>query len=83
MTMMRHVGVREFKDHANALINAAEPLVIERHGQPVGVYLPLPKADKAAAAEAAARLDQTVTAIRERLGMSEDEFVALFLDDRV
>lgn len=75
---MKHIGVREFKDHANGLINANEPLVIERHGQPVGVYLPLPRVDKAAAAEAAARLDATLAAIRERLGLSEDELVAAF-----
>ena len=77
---MKHVGVREFKDHAHALINAAEPLVIERHGQPVGVYLPLPSGDKAAAAEAAARLDETLAAIQARLGLSEDELLAAFLE---
>ncbi len=77
---MKHVGVREFKDHADALINAAEPLVIERHGQSVGGYLPLPHADKAAAAAAAARLADTLAAIQARLGLSEDELVAAFLE---
>lgn len=37
---MRHVGVREFKDRANALLNAGEPLVIERRGRAVGAYIP-------------------------------------------
>jgi hypothetical protein len=77
--MVKRVGVREFKDHANAFINAAEPLVIERHGQAVGVFLPIPRVDKAAAAEAADRLAETVTAIRTKLGMTEDEFIAAFL----
>jgi antitoxin (DNA-binding transcriptional repressor) of toxin-antitoxin stability system len=77
---MKHVGVREFKDHANALINAAEPLVIERHGQPVGFYLPLPRSDRAAALAAAERLAETTDAIRTQMGWSEDELVAAFLE---
>ena len=78
---MKRIGIREFKDHANALINAAEPLVIERHGQPVGVYLPLPNADKAAATAAAAALSTTLADLQTRLGLDEDAFVAAFLED--
>lgn len=73
--------IRDFNDHANALINAAEPLVIERHGRPVGVYLPLPASDKAVAVAAAARLGDTLASIQVRHGLSESELVAAFLTD--
>ncbi len=35
---MKHIGVREFKDRANALLSADEPLIIERHGRAIGAY---------------------------------------------
>lgn len=75
---MRHVGVRECKDRANALLNAGEPLVIERRGRAVGAYIPFQAADKAAAATAT-DLAATLAAIRERTGLGEDELVAAFL----
>jgi hypothetical protein len=78
---MRSVGVREFKDQANALLNADEPLIIKRHGQAIGAYIPFQKADKEAAARSADKLAATLEAIYARTGITEDEFVAAFLDD--
>jgi hypothetical protein len=78
---MKTVGVREFKDQANALLNGDEPLIVKRHGQAIGAYIPFQKADKAAAARAADKLAATLEAIYAETGMTEDEFVAAFLDD--
>lgn len=78
---MKSVGVREFKDQANALLNAEEPLLITRHGQAIGTYIPFRRADKAAAARAAERLEATLNTIYAKTGMTEDEFMAIFLDD--
>ena len=78
---MKSVGVREFKDQANAYLNAAEPLIIKRRGEAIGAYIPFRKADKAAAAQAADKLAATLEAIYARTGMTEDELVAAFLDD--
>lgn len=80
---MKRVGVREFKEEATALINAAEPLVIEKHGTPVGFYIPLTVKDKTGpeAKAAVERLDAIVADILERTGMTEDEFVAELTGD--
>jgi antitoxin (DNA-binding transcriptional repressor) of toxin-antitoxin stability system len=73
---MRHVGVREFKDKATALLGAGETLVIERHGKPVGFYIPMVAKDRAAGREALERLGETIEAILERTGLTEDDLVA-------
>jgi antitoxin (DNA-binding transcriptional repressor) of toxin-antitoxin stability system len=76
---MRRIGVREFKDHASALLNAEELLIVEKHGRPIGAYIPFQASDRAAADKAAAELAETLEAIYARTGMSEDELVAAFL----
>ena len=73
---MKRVGIREFKDKATSLIAEEKGLVIERHGKPVGFYIPLVKKDKAAAKEAAERLERTIESILERRGMTREEFEA-------
>ena len=73
---MKRVGVREFKDRATALIAEEKGLVIEKHGKPVGFYIPLVKKDKAKAKEAAAKLEHTLEGILERTGMTRAELEA-------
>ena len=73
---MKRVGIREFKDKVTALIAEEKGLVIERHGKPVGFYIPLVKKDKAKAKEAAERLERTIESILERTGMTREEFEA-------
>ena len=75
---MKRVGVREFKDKAAALINEEKGLVIEKHGKPVGFYIPIPKKDKAKAEEAAARLEGTIERVLERTGMTREELIEFF-----
>ena len=71
---MKRVGVREFKEKATALIAEADTLVIEKHGKPVGFYIPLRQKDKAQAREAAERLEQVLEGILQRTGMTREEF---------
>lgn len=72
---MRHVGIREFRNQATTMLSAGETLVIERHGKPVGFFVPIEAKDRAAGREALGRLGQAVHAVLERTGMSEDELV--------
>jgi antitoxin (DNA-binding transcriptional repressor) of toxin-antitoxin stability system len=76
---MNKVKLRKLKDHPATLADAGEPLVIKRHGEAIGVFIPFKKADKAAAARAADKLAATLEAIYTKTGMSEDEFIAAFL----
>lgn len=78
---MKRVGIREFKEKATVLLAEAEAMVVERHGTPIGFYIPLPKKDKAEAQRAAERLQQTVDKVLEQTGMTEDELVAFMTED--
>lgn len=39
--IVRHVGVREFRDRATGLLKEAEPIAVERHGKVIGFYIPV------------------------------------------
>ncbi len=70
---MERVGVREFKTNATTLLASNETIVIERHGTPIGFFVPVAAVDRAASAEAMDRLSTVLAGIAERLGISEDE----------
>jgi uncharacterized protein YcaQ len=79
---MKHVGVREFRDHATKYFAGDEVIAIERHGELVGYYMPatheqrkLPKMSKAEAVEELAR---TAQFLMERTGFTEDELARFF-----
>ena len=78
---MRSVGVREFRDHATKLIGAGETLVIERHGEPVGFFVPIVAKDRRAGSQALERLDVLVTEVLEETGLTEDELVSEIVGD--
>ncbi|MGA2071979.1 MAG: prevent-host-death protein [Terriglobia bacterium] len=73
------VGIREFREKlANYLLQADKPLVITRHGDTVGYYLPARRKrsenERAALKQAAARLEE----ILDAEGIQEDEMVEDF-----
>lgn len=73
---MRSVGVREFRDQATQLMNAGETLVIERHGEPIGFFVPIAAKDRRAGREALGRLGQAVDELLAATGLTEDQLVA-------
>ena len=75
---MRSVGVREFRDRATQLIASGETLVVEKHGEPVGFFVPIVAKDRCAGAAALDRLGETVNDVLAKTGLTEDEFVAEF-----
>ncbi len=71
------VGVREFRQDLAGYIDQAEPVTVTRHGQALGLFIPVHhdrKAEIAAYAEAAKKASTLLTA----LGMSEDDVVVEF-----
>ena len=72
---MRHVGVREFKDQATTILASGETLVIERHGTPIGFYIPIDAKDRDGGRAALERLGDTVGEVLVAAGVSEDELV--------
>ena len=74
---MKTVGVREFRDHATRYLSGDEPITIERHGRPIGVYTPLRQATYEQRVEALDRLGEAVDAVLAESRLTEDELVEL------
>lgn len=73
---MRAVGVREFRDQATSMMAQGETLVIERHGEPIGFYVPIAATDRKAGRKALGRLGAAVEGLLVTAGLDEDELVA-------
>ena len=72
---MRTVGVREFRDQATSMLGAGETLVIERHGEPIGFFVPISAKDRRAGRAALGRLGTVVDEVLRAAGVDEDELV--------
>lgn len=72
---MRTVGVREFRDQATSLMAAGETLVIERHGEPIGFFVPITAKDRRAGRAALGRLGELVDDVLAQAGVGEEELV--------
>ena len=72
---MKKVGVREFRDQATSMLGAGETLVIERHGEPIGFFVPITAKDRRAGREALGRLGDVVDDVLRAAGIDEEELV--------
>jgi antitoxin (DNA-binding transcriptional repressor) of toxin-antitoxin stability system len=72
---MRVVDVREFRDGATSLMSAGETLLIERHGTPIGFFVPVAAIDRRAGREALGRLGEAAEALMARAGLDEEALV--------
>ena len=70
---MRSVGVREFRDQATSLIASGETIVVERHGEPVGFFVPIVAKDRRTGREVLGRLGDLLVEVAARSGLSEDD----------
>lgn len=70
---VRHVGVREFKDQATSMMSTGETLVIERHGKPIGFFVPVNAKDRKRGRAALGRLGQAVAKILDETGLDEEQ----------
>lgn len=75
---MKRVGVREFRDHATQYLAGDDVLTIERHGQPIGVYIPTAGNRRKRLKERLDSLEKTVQRILADTSLTEDEFADLF-----
>lgn len=72
---MRSVGVREFRDQATTLMASGEMIVIERHGEPIGFFVPISATDRREGRAALGRLGQLVASVLDEADVSEDDLV--------
>ena len=76
---MKRVGVREFRDNATKYFAGDEAIVIERHGEQIGVFIPTAKRVTGETKRSGmARLDQAVDRFLQDTGMSEAELERWF-----
>lgn len=73
---MRTVGVREFRDQATSMMGAGETLVIERHGEPIGFFVPIAAKDRRAGRAALGRLGAALEGVLASSGLDEEVLVA-------
>jgi len=69
------VGVREFRQDLAGYVDQSEPVTVTRHGQAVGLFIPV-KRDRQADLEACEAAAQEAHALLEKWGITEDEAVA-------
>jgi len=75
---MRKVGIKEFRDNATKLFASGETMLIERHGHPVGYFIPVKRKNTEAAKQALVQLEEAVNKLVEETGLSEDELADFF-----
>lgn len=82
---MRSVGVREFRDQATTLMKLGETIRIERHGKPVGFFVPVPtpKHNRREIDESLDRVGEVVERVLAQTGLDEEDLVrALVPEDQ-
>ncbi len=72
---MGSVGVREFRNQASSMMSSGETLVIERHGRPIGFYVPVTAKDRKAGRKQLGRLGAAVESLLSSNEITEDELV--------
>ncbi len=80
---MRKVGVKEFRDNATKLLAAGETMLIERHGHPVGYFIPVKQATQDTARNALEKLEEAAHKLLEETGLSETELADFFSSKQV
>ena len=75
--MTASVGVREFRQGLAEFIDQHEPVTITRHGQTVGLFVPVPR-DRRAELQAYAQAATKANQVLRDLGLTEDEVVSEF-----
>lgn len=75
---MKRIGVREFRDHATRYLAGDDVLAIERHGKPIGYYIPAGSQDRTDATQGLPIWESIAQRMMAETGMSEDELADLF-----
>ena len=70
------VGIREFRAALSEYIDADTPVTITRHGQAVGLFVPL----RRPSAEALQRLRAAKAKVQETMPLTEEEVEAMVAD---
>jgi hypothetical protein len=76
--LMQRVEIEELRERAAELLTGTEALSVERQGQPVGVYLPVPRTLPRDAQDSMTTLRAAVAAALAQGQISAEELADLF-----
>lgn len=78
---LTRMGVRQYRQDIPRVIREGQPIVIERHGQPVGIYIPIKQRDREKESRLMAELADSLKELREETGLSEEELAQLIEEE--
>ncbi|HEY7908065.1 MAG TPA: hypothetical protein VIC60_04290 [Thermomicrobiales bacterium] len=70
---VKHVGVRELRGDLAEKLKGSEPIVIERHGQVLGIYVPVQPVDRTKAEAAFNEFHEALEDVLRESGMTREE----------
>ncbi len=70
---VKHVGVRELRGDLAEKLKGSEPIVIERHGQVLGIYLPVQPLDREKLEAAYNEFQAALEEVLRQTGMTREE----------
>ena len=72
------VGIREFRERLTSYLESSTPLAITRHGETVGLYIPVRRKRKEADLAAFRKAGEQLDALIAAAGASEEQMVQDF-----
>ncbi len=79
---VKHVGVRELRGDLAEKLKGSEPIIIERHGQVLGIYVPVQQVDRAKVAEALEQFHAIIERVLRESDITREELVDTFMFER-
>jgi antitoxin (DNA-binding transcriptional repressor) of toxin-antitoxin stability system len=64
------------------MMGAGETLVIERHGEPIGFFVPIVAKDRRAGRDALGHLAELLDDLRARTGLTEEQLAQVLIRGR-
>lgn len=78
---LTRMGVRQYRQDIPRVIREGQPIVIERHGQPVGLYIPIKQRNHDKEARLMQELADSLKELWEASGLSEEELAQLIEEE--
>lgn len=79
---IKHVGVRELRGDLAEKLKGSEPIIIERHGQVLGIYLPIQPVDREKVEAAFNDFQAAVEEVMRQTGIIREELAEAFMTER-
>ena len=79
---LKHVGVRELRSDLSEHLKGSKPIVIERHGKVLGIYLPVEEVDREKVAAALDEFHAAIERVLQESDITREELAEAFMAER-